>query len=258
MHALPPRYVQAEIDGALAIVRDDVVGFVRQAVMAHGTLYDFGARHPEAQTLQGRGPLYVVPGAGRDRWVIRHLRHGGLLAPLTRDRFLRSRRPRPFNELRVAAHLRSLAIPTPEVTAAIVYPSAALYRGDVARLEVPGARDLAECLFGDPPLDAAERIVALGAAGRLLRWLHTRGVIHPDLNLRNVLIEWAGRPPRPYILDLEKCRIVARVPTRRRRQMLARIRRSARRFEARTGRHITDEEWHAFHTAYAEVRHEEE
>jgi 3-deoxy-D-manno-octulosonic acid kinase len=254
--AFPPGYTEIRVDGARAIVRTPVLEFVRDAIRSHGTLYEFAAARPGAEKLRGRGVLYVIEGPGPGRWVVRHLHRGGLLAPLTRDRFLRVGPRRPHNELRVSCALRSLGIPTPEVLVSVVYPSGIIYRGDVARDEVPDARDLADCLFGEPSLDEADRIAAMAAAGRLVRWLHLRGVIHPDLNLRNILLEWAGRPPRPYVLDLDKCRTVARVPASRRRRMLRRLRRSARRFEERTGRRIGDHEWECFEMAYHEVPHE--
>lgn len=254
MKDVPDGYREIRIDRARAVVREHAVNFVREAVEAAGTLYEYAAMRPDAETLQGRRILYVISGPGADRWVIRHLSHGGALAPLTRDRFLRwGGRIRPFNELRIACRLRSLGIPTPEILAAVAYPAGLIYRGEIARDEVPEARDLASCLFEDPPLDPEDRVAALAGAGRLIRWLHTEGVIHPDLNLRNILIEWTARPPRPYILDLEKCRIVTQVPAWRRRQMLRRIRRSARKFERFSGEPIREQEWRCFEMAYREL-----
>ncbi len=248
----PPGYSEIGVGDARALVRDGMADFVERAIRSAGSLYDHAAAHPDAEAIQGRGTLYFIPGPGPERWVVRHLGHGGLLAPLTGDRFLRLGVPRPYNEVYISCLLRRRGIPTPEVFAAVVYPAGPLfYRGDVGRDEVPDARDLADSLFTDD-LDEPDRVAALTAAARLLRWLHHEGVVHPDLNLRNVLLCWRGRPPRAYILDLEKCAVYDRVSEHQRLVMLRRFMRSARKFERRTGRRITEREWECFHTAYAE------
>lgn len=253
MSLAPPGYAAERIGQARLIARSDVLAFVREAIAAGDTLYEYAASQPEAEAISGRQTAYAIPGPNAHRWVLRHLSHGGWLAPLTRDRFLRVGPPRPFNELRVAWQLREIGIPTPEVVAAVVYTDGIVYRGDVARQEVSPARDLASCLFAEPALIGAERLATLAAAGRLVRRLHSAGVIHPDLNLRNILIEGAGESPLAYILDVEKCRTVARVPRWRKREMLGRLRRSARKFERRDGGRVTQEEWRRFHSAYADA-----
>jgi 3-deoxy-D-manno-octulosonic acid kinase len=245
-------YVAERLAGARLVARANVVAFVMEALRTRRTLYDYAAGHREAETFRGRAPVYVVPGPESGRWVVRHLTHGGLLAPLSGDRFLRLGTPRPFNELRLSLALEELGIPTPGVAAAVVYPSFLRYRGEVARDEIPNATDLAACLFGEPVWDRERRLDALAAAGGLIRALHRAGVVHPDLNLRNVLVRWAAGRTTSYILDVEKCRIMNRVSERRRRAMLRRFRRSARKFEERSGRALSDAEWEAFWTAYAE------
>lgn len=252
MSLAPPGYKERRIAGAHVIVRSDALGFVEEALAASGTLYDYAAARPEADTLAGRQTIYVIRGPDTQRWILRHLSHGGRLAPITRDRFLRIGLPRPFNELRVAWQLREIGIPTPEVVAAAVYDERFVYRGDVAREEISPARDLASSLFGDPALNPVDRKAVLAAAGRLLGRLHGAGVIHPDLNLRNILIERSHEAARAFILDVEKCRIAAQVPRWRRRAMLIRLKRSARKFEENSGREVSDQEWKIFHSAYAE------
>jgi 3-deoxy-D-manno-octulosonic acid kinase len=247
-----PAYTNARNADADNIYPDDARDFVHDAIERAGTLADYAANHDQVETIRGRGPLFIVPGPGRARWVVRKLRHGGLLAPLTGDRFLRLGTPRPFNELLLAAELCERGIPTPAVVAAAVYLRGFLYRGEVAREEVRNARDLADCLFGEPALDGHQRTEVLTAAGQLIGSLHDAGIIHPDLNLRNVLIvERAAAVPQAFILDLEKCRTVGRLSRLSRRSMLRRFRRSARRFEERGGRPLSKSEWDAFRAGYA-------
>ncbi len=247
-----PGYADERVGSARVIARRDVLDFVSDAVRAAGTLYDFALAQPDAETIAGRATIYVIPGPGDSRWLVRRLTHGGFLAPLTGDRFLRLGTPRPFRELLLSQVLRDMGVPTPAVLAAAVYRSGPIYRGEVAREEIFGAEDLGATLFARPQRTPSQRLAALAAAGRLVGSLHQAGVVHPDLNLRNVLLEWCDGAPRAYILDLEKCRRLPQTSARQRRLMLSRFRRSARRFQERTGLRISADEWEAFGSGYTE------
>jgi len=245
-----PGYQHDTVGPATIIARDGSLGFVREAIASAGTLYRYAAEHPDADTIRGRQTVYVIPAPDSGRWVVRQLSHGGILAPLTRDRFLRLSTPRPFNELRLSVSLKELGIATPAVAAAVVYPSGLVYRGELARDEITDASDLAECLFGSR-LPKPLRSDALSAAGQLIGSLHRADVDHPDLNIRNVLIHWGGDPLDAYILDIEKCVIEARLSQRTRRGMLKRFHRSIRKFEASSGQRLSGGEWDDFLASYA-------
>ena len=245
----PAGYRRVRIGRAQAIAGDAAVSFVEAAIARAGTLYDHAARHPEAEAIQGRSTVFVVPGPGAERWLVRRLTHGGLLAPLTRDRFLRLGRARPFNELLLSYQFRELGISTPRVAAAAIYPSGPVYRGEVAREFIADADDLAACLFADDGSEEDRRREALASAGRLIRSLFEAGVVHRDLNLRNVLVKRSAEGADAHILDIEKCSVESPLSESRRRRMIERFRRSARRFEERTGRRIGDAEWRVFHSA---------
>jgi hypothetical protein len=251
---LPEGYSHERVGDAELLARDDVLDCVRARLREAGTLYDHAARHPEAVTIRGRQRLYIVPGPGAQRWVVRQLSHGGLLAPITGRRFLRRGTPRPFNELLLSVTLQQAGIATPAVVAAVVYAAGAFYGGEVAREEIPDAHDLADCLFGEVALDASQRGAVLVAAGRLIGALHRTGVLHPDLNLRNVLIENPAAEAAAYILDIEKCRVVRPLSGAQREAMLARLARSAHKFEISSGRHISADEWTVFRAAYKQGR----
>ncbi len=241
MTTVPEGYRSAQVGDARVVAREDAVAFVQDAIESAGTLYNFARRHPDAETIQGRQKLYIIPGPGSPRWVVRQLSHGGLLAPITGKRFFRSGKPRPLNELQLSVKLQQLGILTPNVVAAVVYSSRFSYHGEMAREEVGNARDLADCLFAEPDLDPLQRASALAAAGRLIGALHRTGVLHPDLNLKNILIADPAGEPQAYILDIEKCRIVSNLSGGQREAMVARISRSAHKFEIGTGRHISAE-----------------
>jgi 3-deoxy-D-manno-octulosonic acid kinase len=243
-------YARGGVGATTLIARSDLVERLESLIRRWGSLYEWAAAHARANAIRGRDTLYIVPGPDDVPWVVRRLTHGGLLAPLTGRRFLRVGLPRPFNELRVAERLRELGVPTPAVLAAVIYRSGPFYRGEVARRALENATDLAGCLFGEG-LDVARRLEAMEAAGGLVGRMHRVGLVHPDLNLRNILIEWTVTKPTAHILDLEKCRF-ARLGPLRRRRMLARLQRSARRFEEESGDTISAEGWKRFRKAYSE------
>jgi tRNA A-37 threonylcarbamoyl transferase component Bud32 len=254
MKNVPNGYRSEELGKTQIVAREDVLEFVKHAINESKTLFDYAARHPDAEAVKGRQTLYMIPGPGAVRWVVRQLSHGGLLAPITRKRFLKSDRPRPFNELLLSVRLQQLDIRTPNVVAAVVYPSGLSYGGEVAREKIENALDLADCLFGKDDLEPMERAGALAAAGRLIGELHREDVLHPDLNLKNILIQSPTGQPRAYILDIEKSEIVSDLSGSQRENMLARFSRSAHKFEHRAGRRISADEWKIFRAAYKEGR----
>jgi len=175
---------------------------VRRAVGAR-SLYDYAASHPSRRELRGRGVAYAVPlPDGETRVVIRHSRHGGLLAPVTGDRFLPP--TRAPHELRTALRLAEAHVPTPEVIAYATYPAGAVFRrSDVATREVAGGKDLADVLARAD--DGEARSTALVATADLLRALERAGARHPDLNVTNVLIVVTdGSATRALVLDVDR------------------------------------------------------
>lgn len=231
------------------LVAADAADALEQAVAAAGSLYGLARQH-QRRILEGRSRLYVMDAPGQGRWVVRHLTHGGALATLTGDCFPRLGFPRPFNELWLAEHLRGQGIATPRVVAATTHVHGLCYRGDIAREWLEQARDLASCLLGEPALDADVRAACLRAAGMLVRRVHDAGLFHPDLNLRNILIDWQDGAPEAMILDLEKCRLQPRLRQAQRQAMLARLARSLGKLSRNSAHRVTDREWAILTQAY--------
>ena len=86
-----PDYRRVETPIASAVALSDLVPPLREIIETR-TIYAHAAAHPERRELSGRGPAYAIP-LGPARVVVRHVRHGGLLAPVTRDLFLAPTRP---------------------------------------------------------------------------------------------------------------------------------------------------------------------
>lgn len=200
--SVPPGYTQFAVSGADVVAIDRCASAVRQA-MSSSSLYAYAARHPDRRELRGRAAAYAVPlPDGETRVVVRHSRHGGLLAPVTGDRFLAP--TRAPQELTTSLRLRDAGVATPEVVAYAVYRAGGpLRRSDVATREVAGGRDLATVLG-----DAAPRRDVSGifdATARLLRTLARAGARHPDVNAANVLLVRQDEGGyRAFVLDVDR------------------------------------------------------
>lgn len=198
---LPDGYVRVAVHGVEAVAAAPHAAAVRSA-LRRGTLYHWAGAHPDRRELAGRAPAWAVPlPGGATDVVVRHARHGGLLARVTGDRFLR---PRAAHELAVALRLARAGVPTPDVVAYVLYPAGRLLRrADVATRLVAGARDLAAALADADP---GARAGALAATRDLLRLLAAAGARHPDLNIKNVLVAERGSATTAWVIDVDRVR----------------------------------------------------
>ena len=200
--SVPAGYTRFEAVGAEVVARETHAGAVRRA-MDGSSLYAFAAQHPARRELRGRGAAYAVPLPDSEmRVVVRHSRHGGLLAAVTGDRFLAP--TRAPHELATSLRLSSAGVATPELIAYAIYRAGGpLRRSDVATREVTGGRDLAD-LLGDAQ---ARRDLAgvFDATALLLRALARAGARHRDLNAANVLVASGDDgAQRAYVLDVDR------------------------------------------------------
>jgi 3-deoxy-D-manno-octulosonic acid kinase len=232
---IPIGYEQLALGGTVLVAQREAIHAVR-ATLRSGTLYDYAAHHPEARALSGRGIAYAVPLPNDMRVVVRHNRHGGLLAPATGDRFLRPTRA-PY-ELAVSLRLIANGVPTPPIVAYVVYPAGPfLRRTDTASLEIRDSADLATLLT---EADDTRRHEALDATIRLIALLSQCGARHHDLNVKNVLLASAdSRVPRSaftaYVLDVDRVEFGRTGDHRITEHNLERFMRSARKWRERYG-----------------------
>ena len=225
---MPGGWVGARVGG---------VAFVAETVRRWGSLYAF-ARSAGGDALGGRVAARVVAVPGGE-WVVRHYSRGGWVAPLLGDRYLRVGEPRPIRESVVSAGARARGVATPEVCAFVVHPRGAFYRADLATVRIPEATDLADLSLGPGQLEEPERVEAWRAAGRLLRTVFDAGVVHTDLNLRNIVVtQPSGAAATAHLLDLDGGRLLRRPSPRHVHAMLQRLHRSRLKLEARSGREV--------------------
>ena len=222
--SLPAGYERIAAPGVEGASRAWLIETLTTA-LASGSLYDYARTHEARREMVGRGPVYAI--AINDvRVVVRHGRHGGLLAPFTRDLFIGETRA-PY-ELDVSIRLRDGGVATPEVLAYATYRAGpGLRRVDVLTREITNAADLLTVLT--PATPTAERDAIWTAVELLIENLTRVGALHADLNAKNVLIaRAAGRRPLAYALDVD--RVIWRRPGDQsvRRANWARLNRSAR------------------------------
>lgn len=204
-----------------------------EAMLSEGTLYEAAARDLAAIPLAGRGVAYAValPVSGT-RAVVRHNRHGGLLASLTRDYFLPPTRA-PY-ELAVALKLAAAGIRTPDVLMYGVQRSAfALQRSDVVTREIIGGRDLAA--YMQPAVSESERAAAWAAARELVLALDAAGARHHDLNAKNILLAPVARGLEAWVLDVDRVEFHNPGAESARAGNVARLVRSARKWRDEKG-----------------------
>ncbi len=109
--------------------------------------------------------------------------------------------------------------------------------------------DLAAILFGEGPPVGEDRADVLRATGRLVRRLHAAGFVHPDLQLRNVLVTLP--PRRAILLDVDTVRAAGDAASRR--ANLLRFYRSWAKWDRAHGPRLTDHDRAAFEAGYAEA-----
>ena len=192
--------------------------------------------------IVGLGPVMMIASGEVLRngveVVVRHSRHGGALAPITRDLFrFPSRAPR---ELAAAVRLVAAGVATPSVAAYAVYPAAGvLCRADVATRTLHGA-DFPDAWRA--ARDDSQRNALLDAVARLLRALQGAGAEHPDLNLKNIFLTSNGESPLAFVLDVDRVAFGAAGDATIAGRNIARLVRSARKWRMKWGLPIGDED----------------
>ena len=185
------------------------------------SLFDPGfwtSRGAVVGTAAGRGSALLLD-TPYGPAVLRQYRRGGWAARLSADRYLFTgfERSRPFREARMLARLWELGLPVPQVLAGVCVRQRLSYTGALLTRRIERAETLAARLGALGPGDAAWFEV-----GRVVRRFHEAGVVHADLNARNILLDDQGRP---HVLDFDRA-TTAPVSRRRFRANLERLHRS--------------------------------
>lgn len=192
-----------KIDGQFcqAVAIDWAKDAVAQA-LSIGTLHEWAYSQTEKETLQGRGCIYSVMLASVPPTpvVVRRNMHGGLLRILTGEYFFAPTRA-PL-ELEISLRLTTLGVPTPQIIAYAIYPTAGLFaKSDIMTRRLPAGCDLPEAWA---KADKIERKTLLKSVAKLLLTTAAAGAWHADLNLKNIYIAKTDYDMTAYLLDVDR------------------------------------------------------
>ncbi len=252
---LPAGYFVDEAPGGVMAVHVDYAEALRH--VGFGPESDGGV---STSDLHGRRPLSEIR-VGDERLVLRRYSHGGLLRWATGSRFLDAERP--FRELILADALAKSRIPTLEVVAARArYAVGGGWYLDLLTRRLEGSLDLGLVLdrIGTGELGDAARSQVATSLGHLLRRLHGFGLLHADLQPRNLLVLEADlalddseEEPEPlpiWVIDLDRSAFVGDLTEPERRKNLRRLFRAIDRRDKRGGRYLRRGDFVRFFRAY--------
>lgn len=159
--------------------------------------YFWSGRDEIEGVAQGRGAVHFIKTEGK-RWVLRHYRRGGVIANLSKDRYIwrGEAMTRAFSEWQLTYHLHRAGLPVPAPVAARYQQKGTFYTADLITERLVDADSLAKCLG-----QGALSILNWVAIGRCIRRFHDLGVCHADLNAHNVLL---GEGDSVYLIDFDR------------------------------------------------------
>ncbi len=178
--------------------------------------------------------------------VLRHYFRGGWAAHLSRDRYLYTglERSRPIAEFHMLARLYKMGLPVPQPLAAQCLREGLFYSGDLMTrrlLDVIPLADLPDILKSDPAMWIA--------TGACIRHFHDHGLVHADLNARNILI---GSENTVYLIDFDR----AQIRPGARNLFEANLKRLQRSLRKILGPGQLEQGWKYLQRGYKEARHQ--
>lgn len=171
-------------------------------------------QHPEAQIFDigywetqggvtgeavGRGSAWFLETPFGDA-VLREYLRGGLPGRFVRKHYLFTgwRRSRPVAEFNILVELHRLGLPVPRPLAALTRRCGLLYTGSLLTARIHGARTVADVMAARSA-DAA----FWARVGACIRRFHDQGVVHADLNARNILVDETNAV---YLIDFDRAK----------------------------------------------------
>lgn len=158
-----------------------------------------------AGEAMGRGSaLYLETPFGRA--VLREYLRGGLPGKFIRNTYLFTgwQRSRPVQEFEILVQLFTAGLPVPEPIAAQTLRHGLFYTGSLLTRRIDNALPLADVM-----VKLCEDAALWRRTGACIRRFHDHGVIHADLNARNILVDAADGV---YLIDFDRARMAGRQP----------------------------------------------
>jgi tRNA A-37 threonylcarbamoyl transferase component Bud32 len=152
----------------------------------------------------GRGASAVVSGPSGTRWRLKRMRRGGRFAGLRGDRYRSSARLIDALSVSVEALVRGVPTARP-VMLLLERDFWWRFRGSMAFEEIERAHDLAS-FARDGQITLDDLIGAIG----VVKAMHDKGILHPDLNLGNLLLRRRpGAVPEAFVIDFDRAKLKA-------------------------------------------------
>jgi 3-deoxy-D-manno-octulosonic acid kinase len=151
-----------------------------------------------AGTANGRGEVWFI-NSQFGRFVIRRYRRGGFIAKFNKRHFLFTglKHTRPWLELSLLEHMRSLDLPVPRPIGGIYTLEKGFYHSELLTETIDDAEDLFDAIkAGNSDALNWQEI------GRVIKCFHEKGIYHSDLNCHNIMIDQANKV---WVIDFDKC-----------------------------------------------------
>ncbi|RKF22146.1 3-deoxy-D-manno-octulosonic acid kinase [Alginatibacterium sediminis] len=191
----------------------------------------------------GRGTTVFFEHQQR-QFALRHYHRGGMAAKISEDQYLYlgARKSRAYQELKLLLRLQELGLNAPRPIAARIVRNGIYYRADLITEKIPKAQDLAQRLYAQAlPQKVWQDIAATVAQ------FHNHGVNHPDLNLRNIMLD---ANEQVWLIDFDRGTI-ANANARIAQTNIERLKRSLIKELAKgKGLHWKESDWDGFETTY--------
>lgn len=190
---------------------------------------------------KGRGTTWFVR-HGNHELVLRHYYRGGFISRFNRDCYLFTglENTRAFKEYATLETLKAKGLRVPEPAGARVTQHGLFYRADLITRRIENAHDLLQCLqtpAADSLIDSIAESISL---------LHKAGVMHPDLNIQNILVDSDNLV---WVIDFDQAKIIE-LSSNSKSAMLARLKRSFEKEVLRHGIKWSAENWALFEARY--------
>jgi 3-deoxy-D-manno-octulosonic acid kinase len=172
-------------------------------------------QHPEAQIFDvgfwkiqdcvvgeaaGRGSAWFLETPFGSA-VLREYLRGGWPGRFIRDRYVFTgwSRSRPVAEFNILVELHRLGLPVPRPLAALTRRRVLFYGGFLLTERIQGARAVADLMA-----ERAEDDGFWARVGAGIRRFHDHGVVHADLNARNILVD---ETDTVFLIDFDRARL---------------------------------------------------
>lgn len=175
--------------------------------------------------------------------VLRRYLRGGWPARLSKAHYVFNgfERSRPLAEFRMLARLYQAGLPVPHPLAALCSRSGPVYTGWLLTARIGDGTPLADLLAERGGEEALWR-----RTGHCIRRFHEQGVVHADLNARNILLD---ADDAVYLIDFDRARI-RKGDRRAGAANLARLRRSLEKLWPASSRGTMATAWASLMSAY--------